>query len=281
VPSSSSVEQARKALGQRLREIRKDAGLTARELAGRAGWHESKCSRMEHGKSRPSDADIRAWALLCGAEEQVPELIASARGIEGMYVEWRRLERGGLRRVQESVNPLFDRTSHFRAYSSWLVPGLLQTPGYTGALLRSVARRRGVPGDIDGALAVRMRRQRVLHEGKRRFAILIEESVLRTTVGDADAMAGQLGHLLNVGALPNVSVGILPSGIDRSPMRPVEDFWIFDQAQVNVELVSAWLTIKQPQEIRMYAETFGALAQLAVYGAAARARITAAIDALE
>ncbi|WP_425315850.1 helix-turn-helix domain-containing protein [Streptomyces olivoreticuli] len=42
--SSSSVRQARQALGQRLREIRKDSGLTARALAALAGWHESKCS---------------------------------------------------------------------------------------------------------------------------------------------------------------------------------------------------------------------------------------------
>ncbi|WP_408055449.1 helix-turn-helix domain-containing protein [Streptomyces radicis] len=65
--SSSSVQQAREALGKRLREIRKDSGLTARELASRAGWHESKCSRIENGPTGPSDDDLRSWALHCGA----------------------------------------------------------------------------------------------------------------------------------------------------------------------------------------------------------------------
>ncbi|MFI2290325.1 helix-turn-helix domain-containing protein [Streptomyces niveus] len=55
-PSSSSVKEAAKALGQRLREIRKNAGLTARALARQAGWHESKCSRFESGNRRPSEA---------------------------------------------------------------------------------------------------------------------------------------------------------------------------------------------------------------------------------
>lgn len=63
-------------------------------------------------------------------------------------------------------------------------------------------------------------------------------------------------------------------------MWPVEDFWVFDEAQVNVELVAAFLTITQPHEIGMYARTFANLAELAVYGAPARALITAAIDSL-
>lgn len=280
MPASSSVEQAKQALGQRLREIRKDSGLTARALAGLAGWHESKCSRIENGRSTPSDADIRLWTRHCGAEEQVADLIATARGIEGMYVEWRRLERAGLRRAQESANPLFERTRRFRAYSSWIIPGLLQTADYTRALLRAVAERRGASQDVEDAVAARMRRQRVLHEGNHRFAILVEESVLRTVIGSADVMAGQLTHLRELCRLPRVSVGVLPFGVERTAMRPVEGFWIFDQEQVNVELVSAWLTIKQPHEIDMYARTFAALADLAVHGRDARARITAALDAL-
>ncbi|MGI5349221.1 helix-turn-helix domain-containing protein [Streptomyces sp. CA-250714] len=65
MPSSSNVAGARQPLGQRLREIRKDAGLTAQALAGLAGWHESKCSRIEHGRTSPSDADIRIDGQSC------------------------------------------------------------------------------------------------------------------------------------------------------------------------------------------------------------------------
>lgn len=38
---------------------------------------------------------------------------------------------------------------------------------------------------------------------------------------------------------PSVSLGIIPMGLDRDAAWPVEDFWIFDDRQVNVELVSA------------------------------------------
>ncbi|MEU7331111.1 Scr1 family TA system antitoxin-like transcriptional regulator, partial [Streptomyces parvus] len=90
---------------------------------------------------------------------------------------------------------------------------------------------------------------------------------------------GQLSHLLTVGSLPNVSLGVVPMGADRCRM-PAEGFWIFDAAQANVELVSGYLTITQPSEVAMYAETFSQLAEMAVHGANARASITAALDTL-
>lgn len=278
---SSSVQQAREALGQRLREIRKQSGLTARELAGRAGWHESKCSRIENGRTAPSDADIRAWTTHCDAQDQETDLIATARGIEGMYVEWCRKEGAGLRRVQEAATPLYERTRQFRAYSSWLMPGLLQTAGYSRAVLHAVARRRRLrTDDIEEAVALRTRRQSVLQEGDHQFAFVVEESVLRTVIGGADVMAAQLAHLIVAASLPSVSLGIIPAGADRTAMRPVESFWIFDSAQVKVELVSAHLTITQPREVVLYEQTLQALREFAVYGAEARSLITSAIDAL-
>ncbi|WP_432198556.1 helix-turn-helix domain-containing protein [Streptomyces sp. bgisy027] len=278
--TSSSVQQARQALGRRLREIRADAGLTARELARRADWHESKCSRLENGHTSPSDADLRTYTTLCGVQDQTADLIATARGIEGAYVQWRRMERAGLRRVQQSVAPLFERTRRFRVYQSWVLPGLLQTPAYTRAVLSTVAHLRDVPDDIDAAVAVRMERQRILHTGDHRFAMLVEEWVLRTVIGDHNTMAGALGHLISVASLPAVSLGVIPLGTPRGAGWPVESFTMYDDAQVNVELVSAHLTVTQPGEIAEYAKAFTELSAIAVHGTRARSLITAAIDAL-
>ncbi|MEU5974040.1 helix-turn-helix transcriptional regulator [Streptomyces sp. NPDC047315] len=275
--SSSSVQQAREALGKRLREIRRDSGLTARELASRAGWHESKCSRVETGRTLPSDDDLRAYALHCGAGEQAADLIAAVRNIDGTHVEWRRMERSGLRRAQESVLPLWQRTRHFRAYSSWLVPGPFQTPAYIEVLLRAIRDRRSLPDDVAEAVRVRVDKQRVVYEGGRRFAVLLEESTLRHRVGGAQTMVGQLRHLMASAALPNVSLGVIPLGADRSALWPVEDFWIFDEAQVNVELVSAFLTLTQPHEVGMYARTFAGLSRMAVHGSPALDLMEAAI----
>ncbi|MET9295309.1 helix-turn-helix transcriptional regulator [Streptomyces sp. NPDC003077] len=279
VSSSSSAQQARQALADRLAEICRDAGLTGADVAERCDWSKSKSSRIMNARTPPSADDIRAWCRACGAEEQTEDLIASLRTAEGMWVGWRRMERGGLKQAQEARLPLYQRTRRFRSYSSWLVPGMIQTRPYTTAALRAIQRRRGLADDVAEAVAARMERQRVLYEGDRRFAFLVEESVLRSGIGGAEVMAGQLGHLISVASLPNVSLGVVPMTPDRERW-PAEGFWIYDTTQVNVELISGYLTIKQPGEVAMYAETFAELAALAVYGANARALIADAMERL-
>ncbi|MFI0818657.1 helix-turn-helix domain-containing protein [Streptomyces sp. NPDC021098] len=279
VSPSSSAQQARQALGARLGEIREDTGLTGRALAALCGWHPSKVSKIEHAKTSPSPEDIRAWAEHCDVPEQTADLIASLRTAQGMWVEWRRMERAGLRRAQEERLPLYERTTRFRVYSSWLIPGLIQTRAYTTAVLRAIRERRGLVDDVEAAVASRMERQRLLHTGERRFAFLIEESVLRCGTGGAETMAEQLAHILAISSLANVSVGVVPMQPDRVRW-PVESFWMFDMAEVNVELVSGFLTITQPGEIAMYARTFGEFTEHALYGAAARELISSAADSL-
>ncbi|AKN71495.1 XRE family transcriptional regulator [Streptomyces sp. PBH53] len=232
-----------------------------------------------NARTPPSTDDIRAWCQACGAEEQAEDLIASLRTAEGMWVTWRRMERAGLKQAQEARLPLYQRTRRFRSYSSWLVPGMIQTRPYTTAALQAIQRRRSLPDDVADAVAARMERQRVLYEGERRFAFLVEESVVRSGVGGSEVMIGQLGHLIAVSSRPNVSLGVVPMRPDRERW-PVEGFWIYDAAQVNVELVSGYLTITQPSEIALYADTFAELAKLAVYGAKARALLKDAMDQL-
>jgi hypothetical protein len=244
------------------------------------GWHESKVSRIEHARTAPSADDIRHWCERCRATGEIDDLLASLRSVEDMFIEWRRMEQGGLKHAQKAVLPLWERTKIFRAYSSWLMPGAVQTAAYTTAVLKAIAARRNLPDDTDEAAAVRADRLRLLREGGHRFSIVIEESVLRTVVGGGDVMAGQLGHLITVASLPSVSLSIIPTGLERDVMWPAEDFWIFDQAQVNVELISGWLTLTQPREVDMYGKAFNDLTDLAVRGAQARAIITKAIDAL-
>ena len=70
------VQQAREALGARLREIRKDANLTARALAAATGSHFTKVSKIENGARSPTEQDIRFWCTACGAAGQIPDLIA-------------------------------------------------------------------------------------------------------------------------------------------------------------------------------------------------------------
>src|SRR5260370_20303640 len=86
--------EARAALGQRLRDIRADSGLTGRELAALAGWHYTKVSKIEHGTTMPTEADLELWCFHCADHAQLPDLVLAARNVQRMYAELRRLHRG-------------------------------------------------------------------------------------------------------------------------------------------------------------------------------------------
>lgn len=277
---SSSAQTAREVVAKRLRDLRRGAGLTVVELAAGCGWHHAKTSRIENARTAPTATDIRLWCRTLGAEEQAEDLIAQSLHAESMYSEWRHRTRSGLKQLQDSAVTFFRQTELFRVYSSSLVPGLLQTEGYAAAVLGMSARFRDLPVDDSAAAArARVERSQIIHERGHRFVLLMEEAVLHYRIGDADAMAAQLGHLLSAGALPAVSLGIIPMGAPREQW-PRETFHMYDDALVSVELVSAQVRITQPSEIGLYLRAFEQMRQTAVYGADARALVVKAIDAL-
>jgi hypothetical protein len=57
-------------------------------------------------------------------------------------------------------------------------------------------------------------------------------------------------------------------------------FFLFDDTQVNVELVSGFLSVTQPREIAMYAGRFDEFARAALFDDAARTIIAAALESL-
>ncbi|MFD3947813.1 helix-turn-helix domain-containing protein [Streptomyces sp. NPDC058579] len=280
VSPSSSAQAARENVARQLRGLRQDAGLTLVDLAALCGWSHSKVSRIENSKTPPSAQDIVAWCRHAGAEDRTPDLVALSRDVETMYQEWRRRTRTGLRRLQDSYLSLFRSTALFRVYSSTAVPGLLQTEGYAHALLAGNARMLGIPDDSAEAALARAERSQIIHQAGHHFVFVIEESVLRHQLGSSDDMAAQLGHLLTAGALPAVSLGIIPMGTPGRRLWPQEVFHVYDDTLVSVELLSAQVNITQPTEVELYVRAFEELRSMAVYGAAARALIVEAIAAL-
>jgi transcriptional regulator with XRE-family HTH domain len=278
---SSSAQAARESVGRRLRDLRKSAGLTGTELADRCNWHYAKTSRIENARTAPSASDIRAWCQACDAVDQEKDLIAQSLNAESMYTEWRHQVRNGLRQLQESIVNFFEQTRLFRIYSSSLVPGLLQTEGYAAGVLAISARFHDLPIDDSAEAArARVKRSRVIHEPGHRFVLLMEEAALYYQIGDADAMAAQLGYLLTAGALPQVSLGIIPAAAQERTQWPRETFHVYDDNLASVELVSASVQVTQPSEIALYLKAFEELRSMAVYGAGARALILKAIESL-
>jgi transcriptional regulator with XRE-family HTH domain len=275
---SSSAKEAKKALGARMREVRKDAGLTARALALRTDQHYTRVSKIENGTQVPTDTDIRLWCIACGADDQVPELIATARAVESAYVEFRRQARAGMRRVVGPHTPeRYAATATFRIYEHNAIPGLFQTPAYCAAMLSFWMDFLGTSDRLDTAVSERMRKQEVLQWPGKNFHVILEEQALRTWFGTAEVHAGQLGRLLEVMALPSVSLGIIPLMTERTGVASAP-FWIFDETVVALETPSASIEVTRPDEISVYTRLYGYLEAAALRGPDARGLIVKALD---
>jgi transcriptional regulator with XRE-family HTH domain len=273
---TASVQQARQALGARLREIRNDADLTARALAAAAGWHFTKVSKIENGARSPSAADIRAWCRACRAEDRLPDLVSATRNVESMYAEHRRQMRAGMRRPQAARLPIYERTRLFRMYEPGLVPGIFQTAPYAAAVIGSFMKFSGLAADLEEAVAARMEWQKIIY-GDHEFQVILEEQALWTRAGGTEVMTGQLDRLLAVMSLPRTELGIIPSTASRTVM-PSAGFVIFDDEMAQAETIAAELTVTQPQEIALYAKRFELLRKSAVHGREARSLIRRAVN---
>jgi transcriptional regulator with XRE-family HTH domain len=275
----TSVQQARQALGLRLRELRRHSGLTGRELAGQLGWPASKISKLENGHQTPTDGDLRAWANATGAEKVVAELVASLQTLESQHAEWRRQLRGGLRSHQVELARLDEKTKLFRALESTFIPGLLQTAEYARARFAQSIRVLKVPNDVDEAVRVRLQRQEILYQSDKRFHFLLTEAVLRYRLCPVEVMLAQLDRLVALSAMRNVRLGIIPFETPYS-VAPAHGFWLLDEDLVIVETFSAELHLAQPPEIALYSAIFDRLAAIASYGRDARAVITRIMEDL-
>jgi transcriptional regulator with XRE-family HTH domain len=274
---TTSADQARASLGIRLRDIRRDAGLSGTELARLTGWQPSKVTKIEHGRQTPSEDDLRVWCQRCKALAELTDLIAAVRSIETQFAEWRRIIRGGMRRRQEASAAVYERARLFRIYEPAVVPGLLQTRDYAVSVLGTSINFFRVPDDAEEGADARIQRQRVLTHGDRRFHMLLGEQCLHTNVGGTDVMVGQLEHLLELLKLSHLRLGII--SFDAPYRVPLNNgFWIMDEALVQFDTYSAELSLIRPDEVALYGRAFERLAALAVYGAEARGVITGALD---
>jgi transcriptional regulator with XRE-family HTH domain len=276
---SSTFQRAREALGLRLRELRRDARLTGRQLAELHGWDPSKISKIETGRQTPSEDNLEDWARACGKPELAPELIAALRTLETHYVQYRRMYRTGMTGGQRDFGELEAEAGAIRNFEHVFVSGLLQTPEYARYRLAEGVQRHGAPDDLDDAVAARMQRQQVLYRRDKKFHFVLTEAALRYRVCPPEVMAGQLDRLMTLSTMPALRFGVIPFDVEY-PVGPLHGFWIFDDQVVAVENFTASLNITQPTEVAEYLKIFDQLAEIAHYGSRARAIVTRALDDL-
>jgi transcriptional regulator with XRE-family HTH domain len=272
----TTADQARLALGVRLRDIRRDAGLSSTQLATVNGWRPSKVSKIEHGRQTPTEADLSSWCAACQASGQLPDLIAAVRSVETQFAEWRRLLGAGTKRRQEASAKAYDKARLFRIWEPAVIPGLLQTMSYATEVLSITVDFFQLPDDAEQGARARLEHQRILSDEDRRFHIVMAEQALHTNVGDAEVMAEQLRQMLRLLKFPHLRLGIVPQDAPyRVPLH--NGFWILDDTLVQFDTYTAELSLIRPDEIDLYGRAFERLAALAIYGSQVRTMISSAI----
>lgn len=257
-------------MGIRLRQIRKTAGLTGQELAEATGQHFTRISRIENGIQPPTERNIRDWCTTCGAQDQIPDLIATAQVAESAYLEWARQSRAGMRRLGDlHAIATYQRTTRFRIHEPIVMPGIFQTEAYTRQMLSFWYTFLNAPDDADATVAMKAERTAAALKPGKGVEVVLSEQVLHTRRGTLAEHADQLNHLLALMRLPFVSVAIIPADIQRHAIATI-GFWIFDNNAVALETPTAAIKITRPHEVAQYAAMFGHLRTEAIHGHQAR-----------
>jgi len=147
------------------------------------------------------------------ADAQHDEMLASIRRKVG--VEWWHDYRDVVPTWFEPYLCLEPAASLIHVYDNALVPGLLQTEAYARAALR--LEPLGLSETtISRMIELRMRRQQIIREDNQskdapRLWAVLDEGAFRYQFGDVNVMRGQLVHLVDICAQPNVTIQVIPA----------------------------------------------------------------------
>ncbi|MFS8203223.1 helix-turn-helix domain-containing protein (plasmid) [Streptomyces sp. CWNU-52B] len=207
-------------LRDRLRKAREGAGLKQREVAEQLDWSPSKVIRIEAGTVGVSVTDVRVLLNHYGItdQDQVKVLIDIARAARqppwwGPYRTW-------VSQDFETYLGYESSASIIRNFEPNVVPGLLQTEEYAHQLM---TRTNAGAEATEQLVQLRVERQDrlVQTDGPEIFCVL-DEAVIRRTVGSPETMRRQYEKLLTVNEMPNVTVLTVPfsAGIYRQFRSP-------------------------------------------------------------
>jgi transcriptional regulator with XRE-family HTH domain len=206
-----SPTAVRRELGQRLRGLRTAKGLTVAEAASQAGFSQSKVTKIELAQLMVTRNDVLKLLEVYGESDPAQQALLLSMVRAGASKEWWESNRV-LPPKFGSYLGLESIAASLQAYGTNLVHGLLQTPDYARALLRS-ERPDLLAHEIEGLVDLRMRRQEILVRTDPPAPTvwwIMDEAVLRRQIGGRETMHAQLEHLIERSALPNVTLLVMP-----------------------------------------------------------------------
>ncbi|MEU4151957.1 helix-turn-helix transcriptional regulator [Streptomyces sp. NPDC026659] len=256
--------QSRTDLAEKLRELRKRAGLTGDRLARRCNMSQSQISKFETGKKTPKLVDVeRILRAVDTPPEMVAEITALARVANTEWQDKRSSWRRGMEKRQAELAALESDATELRYFLPSMVTGLLATPEYIRASLSHT------PGDSSRTVARKLERQTVLYNTAKRFTFLITEQAARWAIVPAPAMSVQIDRLASLSHLPNVRIGVVSLGAPTG-RGPMNTFTVYDNRLATVENFTGRMVFRDARDISEYLSVFTQFEQHARFGNDAR-----------
>ena len=192
--------EPRKRFAEELVRLRRERGLSLRELGKALGWDASQFGKMERGGTLGGPEVVQALDQFYGT---APLLLTLWELAVGDPTQFKEQYRRYMMLEAEAVS--------LWHYAVSAPPGLLQTDGYVREAL-------GVgwlkSHELDQQVEARAGRRKLLEgEDAPSFRAVLSEAVLRTPLRDVRAWREQLEHLAAIAERPNVTIQVMPLSV--------------------------------------------------------------------
>jgi transcriptional regulator with XRE-family HTH domain len=260
-------------LGERLRVLREDRGLTLRYVSACLGVDFNAARLLEHGQWRSHYTHILTLLDLYGVYEQGERdfLLRLARDAYRLP-SWE----GDFNAPELDVSMLDSlwlesMAERIRCYGAGLVPGLLRIPEYAEAVVRRECGPQVSESELDWRARMCSRRQREAFDRLPPVGVraVVAEAVLRRPVGAPDVVwRAQLEHLAKSSEGGPVQLRVLPTQAGYVPGMD-GSFTVFDLPQKQVPALACSpcldsVAVHEGRAGRWYAEAFDRLWEAAL-----------------
>jgi len=195
-------------LGTQLRRLRESRGISAQAAAKAIRGSDSKISRIELGRNAIREIDVLDLLTFYGVDPVEREQLLNLAEQATRPGWWHRFN-DILPDWFQSYVGMEEAATSIRVYEPQVIPGLLQTPQYTAAVLAVC----DIPlGEAERHVILRKERQHRFAEGRLKLWAIIEETALRRPVGSKDILLDQLRYQLSLTGRSNLTLQVIRDG---------------------------------------------------------------------
>jgi transcriptional regulator with XRE-family HTH domain len=264
----------RRTLGIALRQARESAGFMVKDAANLLNCSNQTVWRMETGNASTKVASVMVLCDAYGVSDDMREALL------GLAKESR--SRGWWHAYGDVVPAWFElyvgleqAASEVLIYEPSLVPGLLQSGDYMGAVIRA-DRPELSDDEVAKRIELKQSRQELLtraYPPPPNLSVIMSEAALAARALPLGVMRKQLWHLLQTTQITQLSIRILPltAGPHRASVTGAFTFLRFRQENGNTppstiygENLTGAIYLDKPSEIEAYRAVWDSISSLAL-----------------